>query len=229
VAATVTDGTGEVLLMLLADARLPAGGHTQSAGLEPAVQAGLPIGSVPDYIAARLATVTVVEAGTAVAAHAACAATDPGAALATVDRAWRARVPSRALRDAAVQLGRGYARLVQRLFPSELASLLTDHGPFGRAVATGVAARLAGLSPARTARLVAYDDVQTVAAAALKLEPMDPLVAAGWVLAAAPAVDRLAESLSLITDPADIPAAGAPLIEAWAEAHALSPARLFRA
>ena len=32
----------DLILALLADARLPSGAHTQSAGLEPALRAGLP-------------------------------------------------------------------------------------------------------------------------------------------------------------------------------------------
>ncbi|MBE9928093.1 urease accessory protein UreF, partial [Cellulosimicrobium cellulans] len=62
------------MLALLADARLPTGGHTQSAGLEPALRAGMPAARVPDYVRARLATVTRTEAATAVVArHAALA------------------------------------------------------------------------------------------------------------------------------------------------------------
>src|SRR6185436_15226794 len=63
------DGSGELMLMLLADARLPTGAHTQSAGLEPAMNAGITVDRVPGYIAARLATVTTVEAGAAVVAR----------------------------------------------------------------------------------------------------------------------------------------------------------------
>ena len=55
--------------MLLADARLPTGAHTQSAGLEPAMKAGVTVDQVPGYIAARLSTVTTVEAGAAVVAR----------------------------------------------------------------------------------------------------------------------------------------------------------------
>ena len=55
----------------------------------------------------------------------------------------------------------------------------------GRAVVLGVAAALAGLSAAQLVRLIGYDDAQTVAAATLKLEPLDPVVATGWVMAAA--------------------------------------------
>ena len=58
----------ELILMLLADARLPVAGHTQSAGLEPALRLGLEASEVPPYLAARLASVTRVEAATAVVA-----------------------------------------------------------------------------------------------------------------------------------------------------------------
>src|SRR3954447_93899 len=46
-----------VLELLLADARLPGGGHTQSAGLEGALLAGMPVSAVPEYLRTRLATV----------------------------------------------------------------------------------------------------------------------------------------------------------------------------
>lgn len=62
--------TSPLLLALLGDARLPSGGHTQSAGLEPALRAGTTSAQVPAYLRARLRTVTRVEAGTAVVARA---------------------------------------------------------------------------------------------------------------------------------------------------------------
>ncbi|WNB86595.1 urease accessory UreF family protein [Cellulomonas sp. ATA003] len=121
----------DVLLALLADARLPTGAHTQSSGLEPALRAGLPPGQVPAYIAARLRTVVRVEAATAVVArHVALgAADDPAAAtaaLAAVGRAWAARTPSGAMRQSAEQLGRGYGRLVRRLWAGHPAVAALD-------------------------------------------------------------------------------------------------------
>jgi len=228
-----TQGGGRaarVLEILLADARLPGGGHTQSAGLEAALLAGMPIHGVPDYLRTRLATVVMVEAGTAVVARAVCAA-DPFRAetLADVDRAWRARVLSPALRSASLQLGRGYARLVGRVWPGVWADALTRALPVGRAVAVGVAAHLAGLDPVATARLIAYDDVQTVCAAALKLHPMDPTDATVWAVQVADEIEALAERLAVLTSTEDIPALGAIHIETWAELHAVSQQRLFRA
>jgi urease accessory protein len=77
--------------------------------------------------------------------------------------------------------------------------------------------------------LIGYDDAQTVAAAALKLDPLDPIVATGWVVGAAAEIDRMAASVASLTAPADIPAAAAPLLEQWAQEHAATTQRLFRA
>ncbi|QJW38275.1 urease accessory protein UreF [Cellulosimicrobium protaetiae] len=296
------------MLALLADARLPTGGHTQSAGLEPALRAGMPAARVPDYVRARLATVTRVEAATAVVArHVALAAgpvpdgagwppaggapsavrdgVTPGGVvsaahdLADTWLAWTARTPSPALRETSQRLGRGSLRLLRRLWAghpavaaldeaavlvadarradarradgspdpgagttsSERAPSGTGPGPGGRAVAgrrgpqpprpvvLGVTAACAGLSALQVARLVGYEDVQTVAAATLKLEPVDPVVATGWVVAAHPAIDALAHDVADLTDPRAIPAHGAPLVEQWAEIHARTTERLFSA
>ena len=257
-------GSGEIMLMLLADARLPTGAHTQSAGLEPALRGGLEPSEVPSYIRARLCTVTAVEAGAAVVARALTvaamgradhlapdvageladgqagvvepaealreSAVELAEALRAVDAAWRARTISPALRETSVLLGRGYARLVRRLWPdSPGAAALAAIGRPGRAVVLGVAAALAGLSAAQLVRLIGYDDAQTVAAATLKLEPMDPVVTIGWVMAAGPDIERMVGDLSQLTEVEQIPALGAPLIEQWAEIHSVANQRLFRA
>ena len=230
------DGGGtEVLLMLLADARLPTGAHTQSAGLEPAMRHGVSLADVPAYIRTRLRTVVAVEAGAAVVARHLAAGVigspdDLAAGLRVVDDAWRARTVSPALRENAEVLGRGYARLVTGLWPDAPASvaLRAVRRPT-RAVAIGVAGALAGLDGPQVARLIGYDDTQTVAAAALKLDPLDPVVATGWVVGAAADIDRLAAAVGALTTAADIPAGTAPLIEQWAQQHAATTQRLFRA
>ncbi len=222
--------------MLLADARLPTGAHTQSAGWEPALRAGVPTSAVPEYMRARLATVTAVEAAAAVLARAetAYAATTPNYdladALRRIDRAWRARTVSLALRETSVLLGRGYFRLVTRLWPGTAGARAVEAiGRPGRAVALGVAGALAGLTALQVARLVGYEDAQTIASAALKLEPLDPLTATGWVMTAAPAIERMAQAVAGVTDSSQMPAHGAPQIEQWAEIHATTRQRLFRA
>lgn len=215
----------DLVLMLLADARLPSAGHTQSGGLEPAVADGLSLAEVPDFIALRLRTVTRVETATAVVAlhH-----VRQGLDLDDVEAAWAARTPSGAMRATARTMGRGLRRTVQRLWPEHVAlAALSPHAP--RALVLGAVADAVGLSPTALARLVGYDDVQTVAAAALKLLPLDPADVTSWVLDALPGVERLATEVASMTTPAAIPAAGAPQIEAWAEVHAVTTGRLFNA
>ncbi|MET0965852.1 MAG: urease accessory UreF family protein, partial [Nakamurella sp.] len=263
----------------LADARLPTGAHTQSAGLEPALRGGMLPEQVPKYIQARLRTVTLVEAGAAVLARAAVISDAPSppradqlrpsgtggtgvndfvrageddprgqvavarngtavgeetaclaAALGEVDAAWRARTVSPAVRETSVLLGRGYLRLVGQLWPGSAgAAALQAIGRPGRAVVLGVAAALAGLSAAQLVRLIGYDDAQTVAAATLKLEPLDPVVATSWVMAAQADIERMVDQIAALTDVTQLPAFGAPLIEQWAEIHATTSQRLFRA
>lgn len=219
-----------LLLALLADARLPTGAHTQSAGLEPALRAGLPPAAVPGYIAARLRTVTVVEAATAVVARHVAATSGSavtGADLDAVEVAWAARTPSAALRASSRQLGRGYLRLLRRLWPDQ--ERIPRSWRPSRPVALGVLAARAGLDAEHTARLVGYDDAQTIAAATLKLEPVDPAVATGWVLSAQSLIEELVTAVSGLTAPQQIPACAAPLVEQWAEDHARTTERLFSA
>ncbi len=220
----------ELMLMMLSDARLPTGAHTQSAGLEAAINAGMPGSEVPQYIAARLRTVVAVEAGAAVVARYVALGPEPNAGLAKVDRAWRARTISRALRDSSVLLGRGYRRLVTRLWPDHRAAVaLTALAQPCRPVVLGVAAACAGLGSGQLAGLVGYDDAQTVAAAALKIRPMDPVEATRWVIQAHGGIQAMVSHVQGLTDPIDIPAFGAPLVEQWAEIHATTTQRLFRA
>ena len=210
------------LSLLLADGRLPTGAHTQSAGVEPALNHGLRLDQLPAFLAARLSTVTEVEAAAAVLARSRWSDTD---GLAAVDRAWRIRTPSDALRDASDLLARSYLRLAASVW--DLAALAGRR--WCRAVVVGATAGTAGVSAVETARLVAYDDVQTVIAAALKLRPFDPAVGVGWAAAAAPAVEAMVERVAGLTAPEDLPAWSAPQIEQWGQLHATTERRLFRA
>jgi len=215
----------DLLLMLLADARLPTAGHTQSAGLEPAVLDGIGADEVPDYIGLRLQTVTRVEAATAVVAlhH-----LRQGYRIEDVEVCWAARTPSPAMRATSYAMGRGLSRMVRRLWPEHPSVVhLPTRSP--RAVVLAAAADASGLNPLMLARLVGYDDAQTVASAALKLLPLDPAEVASWVLGAFPAIDQMASEVAALIEPTAIPASGAPQIEAWAEAHAVAQRRLFNA
>jgi urease accessory protein len=249
---TLAAAISDVVAALLADARLPSGGHAQSGGLEPALAEGLAPDRVPDFLAGRLRTVVRVDAATAcVARHlveqarhtrradpAAPPAGEVGAgngldaALWEVECEWAARTPSPAQRINARRLGRGYLRLAARLWPADPAlTALTRWqrpGP-SRPVVLGALAAAAHLDAARTAFACAYDDVQTVAAATLKLAPRDPLEVTGWVVASAPDIAAVVAACADVVDPRGIPGCSAPLLEAQAERHATRKQRLFHA
>jgi urease accessory protein len=220
-----TPPSPELLLMLLADARLPVAGHTQSGGLEPAVRDGLV--DVPGFLRTRLATVTRVEAATAVVAshH-----LRQGLGLGAVEEAWAARTPSAAMRCTSRAQGKALLRLAVRIWPdSPTVRAVEGVDTPSRALVLGAVASTAGLGARSLARLVGYDDVQTVASAALKLLPLDPADVACWVHEALPVIEALADDVAGCVEPDRIPAAGAPRLEAWAEAHALTTRRLFSA
>jgi urease accessory protein len=257
--------SAEYLGLLLADGRLPVGAHTQSAGVEPAMQGGLALDQLPDYLAVRLRTVTEVEAATAVVARriwtgpcaqpvrgpraepvevpGGCPSTssghvsgpcaqpvrgpraEPVEALVEVDQAWRARTVSDAMRDASDLLGRGYLRLGLRLWNLEALRGRT----WCRPVVVGVLAAEAGLSTEQTARLIGFEDVQSAIAAALKLQPFDPVLGVIWARAAGVQVEAMVGRVAGIDTTEQIPAYAAPQLEHWAQLHKHSERRLFRA
>ena len=91
------DSSAHTVAMLLADARLPSGGHAFSAGVEPAVKAGLGRDEVGAFLRGRARTTALVDAATAVVTRAAVLRRESSA---PIERAWAARTPSRAARSA---------------------------------------------------------------------------------------------------------------------------------
>lgn len=224
------------LSLLLADGRLPVGAHTQSAGVEPGFRHGMRRADLPAYIGVRLRTVTKVETATAVLARSvylsfdrSSAGADNGRmevldALASVDAAWRARTVSDALRDASELLGRSYLRMARGVWPVDLGDRR-----FARPVVVGVVAAVAGVGAEQLARVVAFDDVQTVVSAALKLAPFDPVEGVRIAAGAGPEVETLVAAVAGLRRIEDLPADSAPLIEHWAQSHEGQERRLFRA
>ena len=208
-----------VIALLLADARLPVAGHTQSGSLEPAFAAGLH--EVSAYIALRLATVTRTEAATAVVT---LSHLRRGEGLDAVHDAWAARTASAAMRDNSRELGRGLLRLAGRLW--DLSPVLTG---LPRPMVLGAVAHATGLGASALAEVVAYDDVQTVASAALKLRPLDPAAATAGVVSSVPLIATLVADVAGLDSPVAIPATKSPWIEQLAEDHAITTRRLFRA
>lgn len=219
--------SAELGALLLADARLPTGGHAHSAGLEPALESGLTAGSIPSYIDARLWSVGWVEAAAAVLALR-VAQSEPGR-LEEVQEHLAARMPSAPLRHASGLLGRGLARLASRLWPEHPATVVLNSlgsAPM-RSVSLGVVAAATGMDAAQVARVSLYDDAQTVAAAALKLLPVDPTDATRWLLEASESLETVVE-LATATESVDqLPALSAPQVEQWSLEHDIRTRRIF--
>jgi urease accessory protein len=211
-----------VLELVLADSRTPSGGYAHSGGLEAAIGEGLSADGVPAFVGARLRTVGRVEA--AVAALATEAATLD--ALLELDEELAARTPAEPLRRASRQLGLGLLRTACAWWPQDrlLASYRTTSVLTPRPVALGAIARCAGLPALAAARLCLYDDAATVAAAAVKLLPLDAAHASGWLVALAEQIEELAGAAVGGGLP---PGAATPLLDRRAMLHDASRRRLF--
>ncbi|PRY27543.1 urease accessory protein UreF [Pseudosporangium ferrugineum] len=207
-------------LLVLADGRLPAGGHAHSGGLEAAVSAGRVAGvaDLEGFLRGRLSTSGLVAAAFAAAA---CAHPSRWSGL---DDALDARTPSPALRKASRAQGRALLRAGRAMWPLP---------PIGREphhpVALGVLASAAGLGPEAAAVAAAHGTVTGPASAAVRLLGLDPYAVHALIARLAPECDRLAAVAAARTDdpPDDLTAAGAPLLDLGAERHATWEVRLF--
>ncbi|HEY4095939.1 MAG TPA: urease accessory UreF family protein [Baekduia sp.] len=214
------------IALLLADARTPTGAYAHSAGLEAAVQHGLRPAEVPAFLAGRLATVALTEASLTAAA---VLAGDELDALLHLDAEALARCPSGALRQAASTLGRSLLRTGAQLFPTAptIAAYRAASAHTPRPVALGVVARAGGLGPEHAALVALHDDLSGVAAAAVKLLPVDAGDAAAWIAALAPQLEATAARAAAAALRDDLPSLSAPLIERRSLRHHADPGRLF--
>ncbi|MFE2543788.1 urease accessory protein UreF [Actinacidiphila glaucinigra] len=217
-------------LLLLADGRFPAGGHAHSGGAEAAVTAGriTGLGTLEDFCRGRVHTTGLVAAALAAAA---AAGADPLA----LDEAADARTPSPALRQTARRLGRQMMRAARTAWPSPGLDALATARPRGahQPVVLGVTARSAGLTPPDAAHAAAYEAVTGPATAAVRLLSLDPFAVTAVLARLAPDLDEVAARAAdaahrcLTEGTGALPAASAPLLDVYAEAHAGRPVRLF--
>ncbi|MFY1693471.1 urease accessory protein UreF [Plantactinospora sp. WMMB782] len=211
-------------LLVLADGRLPAGGHAHSGGLEAAVTSGRlrDLTGLAAFLRGRLAGTGRVAAAFAAAACAAPA--PPDARIGALEEGMDARTPSPALRRASRAQGRALLRAGRAIWPVQPA-IRDSHHP----VALGVVAAAAGLSPAEAAVAAAYGTVSGPASAAVRLLGLDPYAVHSLLADLADACDRTAALAAAgADDPVDLlPADSTPLLEIGAEVHASWEVRLF--
>jgi urease accessory protein len=212
--------------LLLADGRFPAGGHAHSGGLEAACLEGLTADQVASYIRARVHAVAACECALAVAA---CRVTSVEALL-ELDEEAAARTLSPALRRVAQRLGSQLLRTASVVWPDaalpQLYRAASTATP--RPVAFGVVGRAARLDERELARGFLYDDVAMVAAAAVKLLPIDTLSTTRMLVELHDDVEQLAfVAATSNLPPRELPSAFAPLLELRSLRHDRREGRLF--
>ena len=178
-------------LLLLADSRLPAGGHAHSGGLEAATVAGLVADEhgLEGFLRGRLATAGLASAGLAAAAcgHAAEVAAGAPACWAGLDLEAAARTPSPALRRAARVQGRALLRAARAAWPHPVLESLADGSALAadpaaggppapcHPVVLGACAWITGGTPGDAALIAATSAITGPASAAIRLLGLDPL------------------------------------------------------
>ncbi len=203
------------LLLLLSDARFPAGGHAHSGGVEEAAGEGLVDdgAGLRDFLVGRLLTVGTLGA---FAAAAVCAQA----------RAVPGRPPPVGplrllLREADVEIEARTASAAARATSRRLG------GQWLRATSAVVGGPVLG--PAGAALLAAQGAVAGPASAVVRLLGRDPLEVAGILAGLAPDLDRTARAAAAASSSpfALLPAPGAPVLDLLAETHADRKERLF--
>jgi urease accessory protein len=224
--------------LVLADGRLPAGGHAHSGGVEAAVAAGrvTDLSTLEAFLRGRLAT-----AGLTAAAFAAATTHRLGApplgrpsggnpsvrdAMTELDAGLDARTPSPALRKASRAQGRALMRAGRAMWT--LPAGVPADGPH-HAVALGIVAAAAGLDAGHAALVAAYGSVSGPASAAVRVLALDPYPVHALLARLAPACDEAAARAERYADRdvPDLPAPSAPLLDISAEHHATWEVRLF--
>ncbi len=222
---TVTAG-----VLLLADGRSPSGGLAHSGGVEAAIAAGIVSdeATLLALLEVRLATAGLVAAALAAAACVVAGDTDFAPGLSQLDLDADARMPSEAARNASRAQGRGLLRLARASWPHQAYAPV---GPVGRrphhALVLGVAVCAAGGNPSDAALVAALASISGPASAAVRLLGLDPIAVTGLLARLGPAAEDTARKATAAASLHELPAAGHPLLDVFAEQHAGRPSTLF--
>ena len=209
--------------LLLADGRLPTGGHVHSAGVESAVADGriVDVETLGAYIDGRLHTVALTEA-----AVAAAVVLQPRA-VELLDAEADARIAVPELRAVSRRLGRQLVRVAGRCWPAPVFATLPEepHQPVALG-AVGVAARIDAVT---VANIAVHHAIATPVQAAVRLLGLDPFAVAALTVALAADGERVALDAALAAGGPieDLPARTGPVVEIAAAHHHLLDTRLF--
>lgn len=222
-------------LLLLADSRLPSGGHGHSGGVEALVDRGL-LRSEPDlalFLDGRIRTGGSVPAAAAAAACA-LARCQEGVPWARWEAAVSARTPSAALRIASHAQGAALLRTVALAWPGPAIDALRALRRMHHPLVLGVAAAGAGATPAEAALLALHHLIGGACTAAVRLLGLDPLAVAAVAAATGRAAEPVAAAATAAAlaavaaaDPDLLPTTGSPLHDVLAQLHGSSEATLF--
>lgn len=212
-------------LLLLADGRLPAGGHVHSSGMEQAVAEGVvhDLPTLATWLRAWTATVGDIDATLAAAATAGCGSWS--SLLAEHD----ARVAVPALRAAARDRGRAFVRVADAAF-GPLALPAAAHRPgWPLPIATGAVLAAIGRSPRAAATLVLHGGVSESATAAVRLLGLDPVGVTSVLAALAAPIDDAAARAAVTArrPPEAWPAWATPALDLVAATHHARDDRYF--
>ena len=209
--------------LLLADGRLPTGGHVHSAGVESAVADGriVDVDSLGAYLLGRLHTVGLTDAALAAAMVLQPHAVDQ------LDAEADARIPVPELRAASRRLGRQLTRVAGRCWPHPILAALPDEPH--QSVALGAVGVAAGIDALTVAGVAIHHAIATPAQSAVRLLGLDPFAVAALMAALAAegelvAIDALLAAGGPIED---LPARTGPVVEIAAATHTSLPTRLF--
>ena len=219
--------TSSFAFALLADGRLPTGGHAHSAGVEAAVAEGRIVDELDleAYARGRLHTAGRTEAALAAAALLRLDGLD------AVDAEAEARITTAPLRAASRRLGRQLVRAASACWPSAVLAELTGAFPDGahQPVALGAVGASAGLDELDVARLALHHVVSTSLQAGVRLLGLDPFTVATLTARLGEEAEPVARhAAALAAGPLrDLPATASPIVDIAAVAHAGRDGTLF--
>lgn len=220
--------------LLLADSRLPTGGHAHSGTVEAAVVRGL-IRDAEDlvlFLAGRLrghgpVVAAVAAAGCLLAARAPVPWHEWHAALS-------ARTPSAAAREASCAQGVTLLRTARRVWPSTALDGLAETGRPHHPLALGVVVAAAGEGADVAASLALHHLLGGACAAAVRLLGLDPITVAAIQARASRSAEPIAQAAAGVAreavaqqDPRLLPSTSTPLPEVLAELHVCAEVTLF--